>query len=94
MAPIIPEDLHPHLRARMEQRGVTQAEIERTLDNGWEARDAKQGMSGKVMVFEYNAAWEGHWFPEKEVTVYYKAAAGRVILLTVKARYGQSFPRS
>jgi hypothetical protein len=53
MATIIPEDLHPHLRARMEQRGVTQAEIELAMDDGWEAKDAKQGMLGKVMVFEY-----------------------------------------
>jgi hypothetical protein len=55
----------------MEQRGVTQSEIELTMDNGWEAGDAKKGMLGKVMVFEYNAEWEGRWHLEKEVTVYY-----------------------
>ena len=36
-------DLHPHLRARMHQRGITWEEIEQTLNEGWEATDAKPG---------------------------------------------------
>jgi hypothetical protein len=85
-------DLHSHLRARMRQRGVTREEIEQTLNKGWEARDAKPGTSGKVLVFPYEAEWEGRFYREKEVTVYYKVIAGEIILLTVKARYGQGFP--
>ena len=76
----------------MEQRGVTLQEIERVLNEGWDATDAKPGTFGKVAVF-YDVEWEGTWHPEKEVTVYYKVAGGRVILLTVKARYGKGFPR-
>ena len=86
-------DLHPHLQARMHQRGVTLEEIEQTLNEGWEVTDAKPGTLGKVMVFRYEAEWEGQFYPEKEVTVYYKVAGEEVILLTVKARYGQGFPR-
>lgn len=42
-------DLHPHLQARMAQRGVTVQEIERALIDGWqatsrEARDTGQGI--------------------------------------------------
>ncbi len=34
-------DLHSHLKARMEQRGVTREEIERTVNDGWDAMDAR-----------------------------------------------------
>ncbi len=86
-------DLHPHLRARMYQRGVTREEIECTLNEGWEATDAKPGILGKVMVFPYKAEWENQFYQEKEVTVYYKVTDEGLILLTAKARYGQGFPR-
>ena len=48
---------------------------------------------GKVFVFPYRRAWEGQFYEEKEVTVYYKIVTGKMVLLTVKARYGQAFPR-
>jgi hypothetical protein len=90
---IAESDFHPHLEARMLQRGVTKEELQRTLDEGWEADDAKAGVAGKVFVFPYSAEWEGKTFAEKEVTVYYKLIAGKVVLLTVKARYRRSFPK-
>lgn len=90
---IIEADLHPHLRARMTQRGVNQEQIEQTLNEDWEATDAKPGTLGKTMVFSYEQVWEEKFHQEKEVTVYYKWTAEGIILLTVKARYGQGFPR-
>lgn len=84
-------DIHHHLRMRMGQRGVSVEEIERTLNEGWNAADAKEGTSGKVFTFPYNALWEGRYFEEKEVTVYYKYKGERLILLTAKARYGKGF---
>jgi len=75
----------------MLQRGVSREEVERTLRDGWQARDAKEGTAGKVFVFPYNADWEGKRFAEKEVTVYYKLIGGKLVVLTVKARYGESF---
>ena len=77
----------------MLQRGVTLQEIQRTLNSGWEASDAKPGVLGKVMVFPYHGEWEGKTYEEKEVTVYYKPVGGDLILLTVKAKYGKNFPR-
>jgi hypothetical protein len=88
---LAPSDYHPHLEARMSQRGVTKEEVETTLDKGWEAGDAKAGTTGKVFVFPYDADWEGKCFAEKEVTVYYKRVNGELVVLTVKARYGESF---
>jgi hypothetical protein len=86
-------DLHPHLIARMNQRGVRLEEIQRVMNDGWQAADAKQGTLGKVLVFPYAAEWEGQFYREKEVTVYYKVIGEVVVLLTVKARYGQSFQK-
>lgn len=90
---ITEEALHTHLRARMSQRGVTKEEIEQTLNEGWEAVDAKRGTLGKVMIFPYREEWEGQWYEEKEVSVYYKAGEGSLVVLTVRARYGKDFPR-
>jgi len=77
----------------MRQRGVTREEVERTVNEGWPANDAKPGTLGKVLVFPYDKEWEGGFFAEKEVTVYYKVRGEEHILLTVKARYGQGFSR-
>ena len=84
-------DLHPHIRARMLQRGISIKEIEETLSRGWDAADAVEGTTGKVAVFTYNAEWEGKLFEEKEVTVYYRYKGEQFILLTAKARYGKHF---
>jgi len=77
----------------MQQRGITREEIEQTLNEGWEATDAKSGTLGRVMVFRYEAEWEGESYQEKEVTVYCRVTGEKLILLTAKARYGQGFPR-
>jgi len=86
-------DLHPHLRARMRQRGITREEIEQTLNRGWTTSDAKPGTLGRALVFAYQAEWQGQFHQEKEVTVYYKVSGDRAMLLTAKARYGKDFPR-
>lgn len=86
-------ELHPHLRARMRQRGITREEVEQTLNKGWAASDAKPGTVGRALVFPYQAEWEGQFHQEKEVTVYYKVAGEGMALLTAKARYGKDFPR-
>ena len=92
-AQICDEDLHPHIRMRMLQRGVTKEEIEETLTKGWEANDSKSGTFGKVFVFSYNSYWEGKFYKEKEVRVYYKYIEDKFMLLTVIAKYGENFPK-
>jgi len=87
-------DLHPHLESRMNQRGVTFEEVKQVMAEGGEAVESKPGTLGKVLVFPYGSKWEGRYYEEKEVTVYYKNKEGHgVILLTVIARYGQTFSR-
>ena len=75
----------------MEQRGVMKEEIEKALNEGWEAEDAKPRTFGKVFIFPYNDMWEGKFYEEKEVSVYYKIINNSVMLLTVKVRYGKGF---
>jgi hypothetical protein len=76
----------------MEQRGVTLAELEQVFNEGQEAAAAKPGTFGKVLVTPYAKEWEGQFYMEKEVTVYYKLTESRqLIVLTVVARYGQGF---
>lgn len=91
MIKISDNDFHPHLKSRMLQRGVKAEEIERVLNEGWDATDTKSGTLGKVFVFPYNGIWEGELFEEKEVSVYYKMVDDIIMLLTVKARYGKGF---
>lgn len=86
-------DFHSHLKARMMQRGITKEEIEKTLTEGWEANDVKIGTVGKVFVFPYNNYWEGKFYEEKEVSVYYKYIRDSLVLLTVKAKYGKEFSK-
>ncbi len=84
-------DFHPHIKARMNQRGITKEEMGKTLSKGWEADDAKSGTFGKTFVFPYKKRWEKEFFEEKEVRVYYKYIDDNFVLLTVKARYGRDF---
>jgi len=77
----------------MKQRGVSKEEIQITLNDGKDAEDCKAGTYGKVMYFQYQKEWEGIFFEEKEVTVYYKIRDEKLILLTVKARYGSQFKK-
>lgn len=77
----------------MLQRGISREEIERVLNEGSDAQDAKPETFGKVMVLPYGHEWEGAVYPEKEVAVYYKRVGTRIILLTAMARYGSGFPR-
>ncbi|RMG04871.1 MAG: DUF4258 domain-containing protein [Nitrospirae bacterium] len=91
MYSITENDIHHHLRMRMLQRGISLEEINTTLQKGWQAPDAKKGTAGKVYVFPFNKEWFGKSYNEKEVSVYYKYSKGKLIILTVKARYGNNF---
>ena len=83
------DDFHSHIKARMLQRGITKEEVEKTLAKGQATKDAKPGTFGKALVFPYNNEWEGKFFEEKEVRVYYKLINDNFVLLTVKGRYGK-----
>lgn len=84
-------ELHEHLQRRMQERGITREEIERTLAEGEPATDAKVGTAGKTLVIPGPHRRGEKVYAEKEVTVYYKAQGNEWVVLTAKARYGQGF---
>jgi hypothetical protein len=55
----------------MEQRGITEEEVRKTIQEGWPSSDAKPRTKGWTLVFPYDATWEGTHYEEKEVTVYF-----------------------
>jgi len=83
------KDFHKHILKRMQERGVTQKEVEITLNEGEPEENAKQGTLGKRKVFTFQKEWCGVYYDEKEVIVYYKSQNNKIILLTVIARYGE-----
>ncbi len=48
------KDFHKHILKRMRERGVTRREVEKTLNEGIQDKDAKEGTFGKKMVFRFN----------------------------------------
>ena len=49
----------------MYDRGVTENEIEITLNKGIDAQDAKAGTLGKTYLFTYEKEWEGSFLLKK-----------------------------
>jgi hypothetical protein len=86
-------EVHPHLQTRLELRGISVAEVEEVLRVGWPGGKPRPGNSAVVHVFGYEAEWNGRWFAEKEVTVYFKETDEGRMVLTAMARYGDGFPR-
>lgn len=82
-----------HIAGRMVKRGATREDVEATVAAGWPCDDARAGRECRTLVSEYNAVWDGKWYAEKEVTVYYVREGDRLILVTVNTRYGSGFPR-
>lgn len=78
----------------MEQRGITENEVREVFRGGWPASNAKPGTHGRTLVFAYEAQWEGAYYEEKEVTVYFKKEDEDLVLLPAIARYGNDFPRA
>jgi hypothetical protein len=77
----------------MNRRGVNASEVDETFERGWPCGDARSGVECRTRVFVYDAEWEGRWYAEKEVTVYFKYDDGELVWITAKARYGSGFPR-
>ena len=58
--------IHPHCRARMAERGATDAEVTATVEHG-ESCPAKFGRSGFRRNFPYDAQWRGRYYGTKQV---------------------------
>ena len=57
--------LHPHARARLAERGATEAEVVATVTAG-ERFPAKFGRTGFRRNFPFDAEWRGRYFATKQ----------------------------
>ncbi len=58
--------LHPHARARVGERGATEAEVIATVQEG-ERFPARLDRVGFRRNFTYNSLWQGTWYATKQV---------------------------
>jgi hypothetical protein len=77
--------IHPHARARMVERGATEAEVITTVEQG-EQFPAKFGRTGFRRNFAYGQQWRGRVYPSKQLEVIAVAENGWLVL-TVVVRY-------
>ena len=78
--------LHPHARERMEERGVTEEEVDMTIWRG-EKFAAKYGRAGFRRNFGYDGTWRGKAYRVKQVEVYAEEGDSEWLVMTVIARY-------
>jgi hypothetical protein len=78
--------LHPHARERMEERGVTEAEIQATVSEG-EEFPAKFGRIGFRRNFLYNNQWRGRSYATKQVEAYTVREEDGWMVITVIAKF-------
>lgn len=77
--------LHPHARSRLAERGVTEAEVMETVQEG-EQFPAKYGRTGFRRNFHFDGVWRGRRYSTKQVETFAVEEDGWLVI-TVIARY-------
>ena len=72
----------------MEERGISEAEIEDVLKTGEEYR-AKSGRLGKFKVFDYKKKWGGRFYPQKRIEVIYVLESDTMVTITAYSFFGK-----
>jgi hypothetical protein len=77
--------LHSHARARLEERGASEAEVSATIEHG-ERFPAKFGRTGFRRNFPFDGMWRGRRYASKQIEAYavQEDDAWLVITLVVK----------
>jgi hypothetical protein len=78
--------LHPHAKARLTERGTTQAEVIATVTSG-ERFAAKFGRVGFRRNFSFQRRWRGRFYATKQVTAFAVPEADGWLVITVIIRY-------
>ena len=78
--------LHPHARARLAERGVTEAEVINTVETGTRS-PAKFGRTRFRLDIPFSAAWRGRQYATKRVDAFAVDDEGGWLVITVIARY-------
>lgn len=77
-----------HARQRMYWRGVTEAELVATLEQGTIAY-AHSNRQAREMVFAFESTWRGRFHPQKRVRVVFVEDGDDTVVITVYAYYGR-----
>lgn len=78
--------IHPHARARLQERGATEAEVIQTVENG-EQFPAKFNRTGFRLNVPYNAVWREKSYNTKQVEVYAVRENDDWIVVTVITKF-------
>lgn len=78
--------IHPHARARMEERGATEAEVVATVETG-ERYPLKLSRIGFRRNFGYGGSWAGRRYATKQLEVVAVREGDGWLVLTVVAKY-------
>jgi hypothetical protein len=78
--------IHPHARARIEERGVTEDEVRATVERG-EQFPATFGRTGFRRNFPSGSLWRGKPYGTKQAEVYAVREGSDWLVITVIARF-------
>jgi Domain of unknown function (DUF4258) len=79
-------ELHPHARARADERGVTESEVIATVEGG-ERFPAKFGRTAFRRNFAFNGLWRGRRYGTKQIEAFAVEESGRWLVVTVLVKY-------
>jgi hypothetical protein len=79
--------IDPHTLERAEERGVNEEEIREVLDSGFVV-PGKYLRFGKAKIFEFKREWQGKFYQQKRVEVFYTIERDVIITVTVYVFYG------
>ena len=78
--------LHPHARARLEERGATEEEVIVTIETG-ESFPAKFGRTGFRRNFAFGQLWKGRTYATKQVEAYAVKEGEEWLAITFVTRF-------
>jgi hypothetical protein len=78
--------IHPHARERMEERGATDEEVIKTVEEG-EEFPAKFGRVGLRRNFTFENAWRGRNYKTKQLEVYGVKENNDFMVISVIVKY-------
>ncbi len=79
--------IHPHAKARLSERGVSETEVLQTLEEGVKT-PTKFGRLSFKYTFDFNAHWQDKFYSYKEVEVIaVQTGPDELLAITTIARY-------
>ena len=78
--------IHPHANERMEERGIKEEEVIKTIEQG-ERFPVKFGRTGFRHNFTFEGNWRGKKYNTKQVEVYTVQEKEDWVIITVVAKY-------